>query len=193
MWIFLSWSCAAAPGADDTVRPPPGSPATPLTQAATAEPAPETPPADPALWSTALTDLEPGFRARVERLLTRLRARGHDPVVGTTWRDPRAQDLLYALGGSTKAAGGKSCHNKVDAAGRPAARAIDLWSAPVDPGLVLGLPDRLAQEVPFLRDLGDLARAEGLRWGGDWRGRESVWSAHGLGWDPAHVELGRCG
>ena len=60
-------------------------------------------------------------------------------------------------------------------------------------GLVLMRAEqRLEAEAPFLRALGAIARAEGLRWGGDWRGHPSVWDAYGLGWDPAHVEVRGC-
>ncbi len=143
-------------------------------------------------WSTETTDLDPAFRARVERVVTALERRGFTPHVGTTWRDPRVQDALFALGRSTKAAGGQSCHNVVDADGRPAARAIDLWNAPMGLDLLLGTVERLAAEAPFLHALGVEAKREGLRWGGDWHGRPSAWDAYGLGWDPAHVEMGRC-
>lgn len=47
--------------------------------------------------------------------------------------------------------------------------------------------------MPFLRALGAAAKDEGLRWGGDWHGKPSAWDSHGLGWDPAHVELTPCG
>ncbi len=57
-----------------------------------------------------------------------------------------------------------------------------------DPGVHRGV-ERVA---PFLRVLGALAHAEGLRWGGDWHGQPSAWDTYGLGWDPAHLETGAC-
>lgn len=143
-------------------------------------------------WSTDPADLDPAFRARVERVIAVLEGRGYTPHVGTTWRDPRVQDAIHAVGNATNAAGGQSCHNVVDAAGRPAARAIDLWNAPMGLDLFFGATERLAAEAPFLKALGEAAKREGLRWGGDWRGRESAWAAFGLGWDPAHLETGAC-
>jgi hypothetical protein len=143
-------------------------------------------------WSTDLADLDPAFRVTVERVMSALAAKGFTPHVGTSWRSPEVQDLLLAIGTSTKVGGGKSCHNRVDAAGRPAARAVDLWNAPLDLSLVVGTAARLEAEAPFLRALGVLARTEGLRWGGDWRGHPSVWDAYGLGWDPAHLEVRGC-
>ena len=102
------------------------------------------------------------------------------------------QDLIYevAPGRSTQARGGQSCHDK-EHDGTPAALAADLWPHALDLRTLLGEPD--PRDVPFFRALGVAAKAEGLRWGGDWHGRASSWDAHGLGWDPAHVELGRCG
>ncbi|MDP2315334.1 MAG: hypothetical protein Q8P41_20725 [Pseudomonadota bacterium] len=149
-------------------------------------------PAAASPWSTDLADLEPAFRGTVERVMAKLSARGFTPHVGTSWRSPELQDLLFAIGKSTQLAGGRSCHNHVDAAGAPAARAVDLWNAPVDLWLVAGAAERLAAEAPFLRALGEVARAEGLRWGGDWHGHASAWDAYGLGWDPAHVEVRGC-
>ncbi|MES2641010.1 MAG: hypothetical protein V4850_16080 [Myxococcota bacterium] len=143
-------------------------------------------------WSTDLQDLDPAFRVVIDRVMTTLRSRGFTPHVGTSWRSPELQDLIFAVGKSTQAAGGESCHNHVDAAGKPAARAVDLWNAPVDLRLFTGATSRLEAEAPFLRALGEVARAEGLRWGGDWHGQPSAWDPYGLGWDPAHVEVRGC-
>jgi hypothetical protein len=143
-------------------------------------------------WSSDPEDLNPRFRARLDRVLGALRAEGYQPSLSCTWRSPELQDLLAGTGRATQAAGGQSCHNRTDADGRPAATAADVWARPLDLLLMLGAPARLASEVAFLRRLGVHARAEGLRWGGDWHGRDSVWSAWGLGWDPAHVEMGPC-
>ncbi|MFZ5481275.1 MAG: hypothetical protein ACOZNI_31235 [Myxococcota bacterium] len=144
------------------------------------------------LWSVALADLDPAFRAKLEPVLAGLEARGYTPVVSTTWRGDAVQDVLAATGASNATAG-KSCHNRVAPDGSPAARAADVWSRPMDLALFAGLSWRLEVEAPFLRVLGELAHRHGLRWGGDWRGRASAWDTYGLGWDPAHVELPPCG
>ncbi len=144
-------------------------------------------------WSTTLADVDPVLRRKIDALIVALTAQGFTPTVSNTWRAPEVQGLLQLGGRATKAGPGESCHNHVDAAGAPASRAVDLWSRPMDLPLVLGASERLAEEAPFLRALGVEAHRLGLRWGGDWHGHPSAWNAWSLGWDPAHVELGRCG
>ncbi len=143
-------------------------------------------------WSTDLAHLEIGFRRRLDTVLEALRSDGYTPVVSCTWRSAALQDVLVQLPSGTQAAGGQSCHNRVDGEGRPAATAADVWDGGLTLGLFLGDPRTMAAQVGFLRALGRHADAAGLRWGGDWHGSPSAWSAHGLGWDPAHVESGRC-
>lgn len=143
-------------------------------------------------WSTSPDALEADFRARLDQVLVALRTQGWDPVLTCTWRSDAVQDALHQRPSTTRAAGGQSCHNgTVD--GRPAARAADVWNGGLDLGVIAGDPDAMATQVPFLRALGDAARRQGLRWGGDWHGQPSGWDTWGLGWDPAHVERGPCG
>jgi hypothetical protein len=145
--------------------------------------------ADPT-WTADLAALDPDFRARVDRVVLRLRDRGFDPRASCTFRSADAQDLLFSFGGSTRARGGQSCHNHTDH-GDPASLAVDLWDGGLSLGLVVGRREALAAQVPFLRALGEEARSERVRWGGAWRGR-SPWTEHGLGWDPAHLQDSRC-
>jgi len=143
-------------------------------------------------WSAELDALAPPFRARLETVLAALRADGWDPVVTSTWRSDEVQGVLHQLPATTRATAGRSCHNgSID--GQPAARAADVWQGGLALGVVAGVPSALEAQVPFLRALGAEARRAGLRWGGDWHGRDSVWDTWQLGWDPAHVELGPCG
>jgi hypothetical protein len=143
-------------------------------------------------WSTSLDALDPTFRAHVERVIAHLQAAGYDPRPSCTFRSPDVQDLLFAVGGSTRARGGQSCHNTLTGEA-PAAQAVDLWNGGIDLGLFAGDRARMEAEVPYLRALGAAAKAEGLGWGGSWRKAGSAWDSWGLGWDPAHVQDPRCG
>ncbi len=134
-----------------------------------------------------LDHLHPDFRPRVARVVARLEAEGHTVRVAGVWRSPERQDAIYAfsqlaerLGGSpgTRARGGTSCHNQ-EADGDPASAAIDLRGGS---GLTID------EQAAFYRALGDAARDEGLRWGGDWTRSNPTWARRGLGWDPGHVE-----
>lgn len=92
---------------------------------------------------------------------------------------PFAYGLRLGASPWTTLRGGMSCHNQIQADGRPGAAAVDL--------VPVGLDD-LAQRAAFYQALGRAAHAEGLRWGGDFQQRNAVWARHGLGWDPAHIE-----
>ncbi len=143
-------------------------------------------------WSSSLDTLDHPLRSKLTAVLAALREEGFTPTLSNTWRSPAIQDVLARVGSATEASGGQSCHNHLDSDGQPASRAADIWNRPLDLRLMLGVESRLLQELAFLRALGRHAHAEGLRWGGDWHGHASAWTPHGLGWDPAHVELGRC-
>jgi peptidoglycan L-alanyl-D-glutamate endopeptidase CwlK len=145
-------------------------------------------------WSSDLADLDPAFRARVDRVVSRLVTAGYAPVASCTFRSADTQDLLYGVapGVATRAKGGQSCHNHAAADGSPAAWAADLWNGGMNLGILAGLSYALDAQVPFLRALGAAARAEGVAWGGDWSHRPGPWADRGLGWDPAHLEDRRC-
>jgi hypothetical protein len=147
--------------------------------------------AAPPSWSMDLADVDSDLRDNVDRVMLRLRARGFDPRASCTFRSSEVQDTLFAFGGSTKARGGQSCHNHTSH-GEAASWAVDLWDGGLGLGLVAGRAEAMDAQVPFLNALGDEGRAEGLVWGGTWRGRSSAWTARGLGWDPAHLQDSRC-
>ena len=146
----------------------------------------------PGTESTSLDHLDSAFRTKVGRVLARLRRQGFRPRVAATFRSRKRQEFVHSVGRvfqrlgygpSTQARGGQSCHNHVDAKGRPAARAIDIWG---------GRPGGPAHKhARFFRALGAAAKAEGLVWGGRWRKRNKTWAKFGLGWDPAHIQYGR--
>lgn len=128
----------------------------------------EGPPADPAPTSgridtTNLSSLHPTLRAKVERILRRLQAKGWQPYVAEGKRTRAQQAEKVRLGYS-------QTMNSHHLTGR-AADIVDRrygWSG------------RAADHnFQFWRDLGEAARAEGLTWGGDWRSFKDV----------AHVQL----
>lgn len=122
-----------------------------------------------ARWSEPrkLNAAHPELRPKLVRILGQLRAEGWPAKLFYTYRSPTTQAGLVAAGTGAR----QSKHTATDAAGQPAARAADIvhatdgWEGP--------------QAAPFFARLGELAEAEGLRWGGRWRNP----------YDPAHVEL----
>ena len=134
-----------------------------------------------------LAALHPDFLPRVEAVLARLEAAGHPARLSATWRSPWRQDVVLALSRlserlgrapGTRVQGGASCHNQ-QLHGVPASAAADVR---------MRLPGTRDAQATFYKALGAAARAEGLRWGGDWAQRSPTWAAYGLGWDPGHIE-----
>lgn len=154
------------------VQAQPSSPPTPApasspapTPAPTA-PAPASGPAftdwsgDSAAWSQEkkLASLEPGFRARIERVIGKLKADGFQPKIVFGWRSTKVQARLKREGKS-KVSFSFHCAQHPD--GRPNAWAVDL----VDSRWAWNEPDC----HKFFRALGAAGKAEGLVWGGDWK------------------------
>lgn len=113
--------------------------------------------------TTNLSSLHPTLRAKVERVLRRLQAKGWQPYVAEGKRTRAEQAEKVRLGYSRTM-------NSRHLTGR-AADIVDRR---------YGWGGRAAnQNFQFWRDLGAAARAEGLTWGGDWRSFKDV----------AHVQL----
>jgi len=136
--------------------------------------------------------LHPELQEKLARVLSALESQGYQPFIRSGWRSAEYQDGIYVvgrlherLGGPryTRARGGQSCHNHTLDDGAAAATAADINDARAR---------TLKDKAAFYRALGEAARAEGLTWGGDWPRRNKAWARHGLGWDPAHVQLGAC-
>lgn len=150
----------------------------------------------PGVTTWSLDNLEPKFRTKVDRVLDELREDGFHPRVASTWRSPDRQEFIYergrlrqrVFGGapSTQVRGGMSCHNTVELKDRtePAALAIDVM-----PGKSRRTS---AEKAKFFRALGKAAEREGLLWGGRWKRSNATWAAHGLGWDPGHLQSRLC-
>jgi len=93
----------------------------------------------------SLDGLQPAFRARVQELLANMRARGFDPLVWETYRDPARGEKLNAKQGGVLVGASMHClglaADIVDAKRR--------WAAP-----------------DFFTALGEEAERIGLVWGG---------------------------
>ena len=106
-----------------------------------------------------LASLEPGFRAKIERVIAKLKAEGFQPRIVFGWRSTKVQAKLKAEGKS-KISFSFHCAQHPD--GRPNAWAVDL----VDTRWAWNEPDC----HKFFKALGAAGKAEGLVWGGDWTG-----------------------
>lgn len=124
-------------------------------------------------------------RLRLPELLERLRARGFQPRVISTWRSLATQAALVEQGLSKVPF---SFHNALRPDGRPGALAGDIVDARWWWGDgVVGSP-KTAGAASFFLALGEEAKKLGLHWGGDWKHSNAIWAAYGMGWDPAHVQ-----
>jgi len=133
---------------------------------------------DPSSWN-------PLFKQKTERIIERLKARGFQPTIVTAYRSPTSQAIKVKLGRSRASFG---YHNFVDANGNPASQAADIadkrymWNEDADGTYTNG--------AAFFAALGEeIAREGGLTWGGNWTSKVTVWTDHGIGWDPAHFEM----
>lgn len=189
-FLFLARSASAAP---EPPRAPPGPPAPgwpPMRppNSLGLPPASELQrtirPGDESAWTRErkLAAAHPGLR--LPELLDLLRARGFQPVISNTWRALSTQDVLLAQG-VTKVS--FSFHNAVDEQGYPRALAADLIDARYGYGEDSPSSDKTVGAARFFVALGQVARALGLTWGGDWE-RRGYWAPFGIGWDPVHVQ-----
>lgn len=155
----------------------------------------------PGYETCAFSDLDPTFQTKLSAVFKNLGKQGYHPKVYSAYRSSELQEFYFSSSkklrnagfeGITKARGGQSCHNKVDANGNPASMAADVWGAPYGAFLSLKLDLNFRAHVRFFKALGEEVEQQGLLWGGDWTSTSSVWSSEGLGWDPAHVQMGSC-
>jgi peptidoglycan L-alanyl-D-glutamate endopeptidase CwlK len=104
-----------------------------------------------------LASLEPGFRAKIVRVIAKLKNDGFQPKIVFGWRSVAVQQRLVAQGKSTVRF---SFHNAQKPDGTPNAWAVDV----IDARWSWNEPDC----HKFFKALGDAGKAEGLVWGGDW-------------------------
>lgn len=139
--------------------------------------------------SKSIKTLHPTFQRSIQTLMDRMRSRGFQPAIGTSWRNLAWQRQAVDDGRSKVLF---SMHNATDMeSGAPAALAVDLvdkrwgWggttanpASPTNPQTV--------NAATFFKALGEEAHKLGLGWGGDYS-RKGVWASFGMGWDVAHV------
>lgn len=99
-----------------------------------------------------LEELAPAFRERLELVLERLRAKGHQPRVWETYRTPDRGRWLRKSGRS-----------------RNGHRSMHVFRAAADIICARHKWDCHKHGCSFFEDLGAAVAAEGLYWGGNWR------------------------
>ena len=139
------------------------------------------------MTSRKLSDLSSTMQAKAEMFLAAcetddwLRRNGITVLVTCTWRSPAEQDQLYAQGRAapgrivTRARGGQSWHNAINAAIQPAAEALDIvplrhgkpvWGN-VGDGIDDDSTDDDVDDLEVWQRIGALGKAAGLNWYGD--------------------------
>jgi len=110
--------------------------------------------------SRSLNDLIPQARQRVEKFIAACKAEGIDLLITSTYRDKDSQDALYAQGRTapgnivTNARGGQSFHN---------------YRCAVDVVPLLNGKPNWKTSDPVWQRVGQLGKAAGLEWAGDWK------------------------
>lgn len=115
---------------------------------------------DSSLWSQdkKIQSLTPELRPKVKAVLEALKRRGFSPVIFFGWRSVAVQLKLHSSGNSKVKF---SFHNAQQPNGTPKSYAADIidsrysWS-------------KQAETSGFWKALGEVAKTEGLHWGGDW-------------------------
>ena len=106
-----------------------------------------------------LDGLAPQFRAAIDRVLDRMRADGHDPMVFETLRTEARQQFIYGFGREYDDGRGIVTHSE---------SAADTWHGY---GLAVDIICKRTMwggSKQFWMSLGVAVRSEGLVWGADW-------------------------
>ena len=155
----------------------------------------------PGYESNHLYDLHPQLQKKASAIVNSLQDKGFSPRITTTYRSSDMQDFFYSVSSAgkkfgispmTRAKGNQSCHTKKDKEGNPSSTAFDIWGKPYGAFLALQLDVNFNDHVQFFKALGSVVKEQKLEWGGRWTSQQSVWTSYGLGWDPAHIQMGRC-
>ena len=134
--------------------------------------------------STSMDSLNPEFAKKVLKVQAALRSLGYRTKLVTAYRTPASQLKKYKQGKS-KVKFGK--HNAVRKDGNkivPASLAADLIWNNAKKGAYKNTPEN----IKYYKVLGEVAKKEGLRWGGDFAKSTPALAKFGIGWDPTHIE-----
>ena len=135
--------------------------------------------------------VDPNFRPIIEKIMSMLKSRGFDPMIGSAYRSPQSQQKKIEQGRSkTKTIYGY--HVALDKDGNKAARAVDLVDRSVGWGGKTQEGKRKAHE--FFQELGKIANSpefkSKVQWGGNWTPKKKTYGGKEffMGWDPAHIQ-----
>lgn len=104
-------------------------------------------------------DLAPKFRLALDRVLTRMRGEGHDPIVYETFRTDARQEFLYGFGRLYDDGRGVVTHSRT---------AEDTYHGYGLAADIISKSKHWGAGEGFWESLGRACRAEGLLWGDDW-------------------------
>jgi hypothetical protein len=114
-----------------------------------------------------LKQVHPALARKVRRLIEDLEAKGHQPTIGSGWRSPGEQLVIFNRGDSTVKF---SFHNAVTPKGEACALAVDIVDA----------RHGWDSSKRYWTDLGHYAGVHGLVWGGHWKRFPDVAHVQGL-------------
>ena len=133
--------------------------------------------------------IDPEFKPILEDVLSKLKARGWDPIIGSGYRNLNSQ-IQKIKEGKSKAKNPFGYHVCLNENGQPSSMAVDLVHKPVGWG-----GKKVASKLKayqFFDDLGKIVLATGkITWGGSWtpKKRKIGNQEFFMGWDPAHINL----
>lgn len=134
--------------------------------------------------SRSISDLSVDLQPIARNFLLTCAAAGIDIIITCTWRSPREQDELYAIGRTkpgrivTKARAGESKHNALDQSQHPAAKAFDVvplrhgkpvWGTAGN-GIDNDTSDDEKDDLELWQRVGAIGESLGLLWAGRWKG-----------------------
>jgi len=134
----------------------------------------------------SLGDIDPRLVSKIKTIFTNLKSRGFNPKIVSGFRSP-VDHQKNLKSGRSKAKW--SFHVSLNKAGKPSSLAADIIDKSVAWGGEDPNTEKHLKAAKFFKALGEEANKVGLKWGGDFKKSNPLWSKHGMGWDPAHVGL----
>ena len=137
--------------------------------------------------SRRLSSLDPVFRAKIWRIMRKLKDNGYpDLKIMTAYRSPKEQEKMVAQGHSKVPV---SKHNALTLSGNeviPSSKALDLIWNSTEKGWYGTNPEN----IKYFQLLGYYVNKDkDLRWGGNFKKSNAELAKHKIGWDPTHIEL----